>query len=356
MHDIYQQFNQKLLQWFDVNGRKDLPWQHPRCAYRVWISEIMLQQTQVKTVIPYFIKFITRFPNVNALSQASEDEVLSYWSGLGYYSRARNLYQTAHIICQQYGGEFPSEILQLTQLPGIGYSTAAAIASIAFEQPTAILDGNVRRVLSRYFLITGLPSQSSVKKKFWQIAQLCMPQQRCADYTQAIMDMGATCCTLKNPSCSICPLQFNCMAYQKQLLKDYPEKKPKKVRPTQYEQFLLLHTDDQYIYLERRPNHGIWGGLWCLPNINHDINPQHHVQNRYGMQTEAPQSVLNFKHSFTHFHLHIQSWSMFAHKKSDIRAEDDGRWFQAHEILQIGIAKPVRMIIDAFLTNTSRFT
>ena len=209
---IQAKFSLPLLEWFNCHGRKDLPWQHPRSAYRVWISEIMLQQTQVKTVIPYFNHFIAKFPDIQQLAHAYEDRVLAQWSGLGYYSRARNLHKTAKIICEKYKGEFPRELADLIALPGIGPSTAAAIASQAFNQATPILDGNVKRVLCRYFLIDGWPEHSSVKQKLWQLAKECMPTERCADYTQAIMDLGATRCTARNPDCANCPLQYTCLA------------------------------------------------------------------------------------------------------------------------------------------------
>ncbi|WP_019217249.1 A/G-specific adenine glycosylase [Legionella tunisiensis] len=221
---IQEQFSNLLLAWFDLHGRKDLPWQHPRSAYRVWISEIMLQQTQVKTVIPYFNRFIDSFPDVWQLAKASEDQVLAHWSGLGYYSRARNLSQTAKIICEKYAGEFPLALVDLVALPGIGPSTAAAIASQAFNQPTAILDGNVKRVLCRYFLIEGWPEQSAIKQRLWQLANQCMPRQRCADYTQAIMDLGATCCTVRQPNCASCPIQKTCLANIHHKTAFYPQK------------------------------------------------------------------------------------------------------------------------------------
>jgi len=226
--NILQNFTRPLLTWFGEHGRKDLPWQHPRSAYRVWISEIMLQQTQVKTVIPYFLRFLARFPDIKTLAQADEDDVLSCWSGLGYYSRARNLHKTALIIAENFKGQFPDDIKELVQLPGIGDSTAAAIASLAYNKPTAILDGNVKRVLSRYFQVRGLSQQSAVKQKLMTIANQCMSHDFCADYTQAIMDLGATCCTVKTPACTRCPLQTTCGAYKNNQVADYPEKKPKK--------------------------------------------------------------------------------------------------------------------------------
>ncbi|AHE67433.1 A/G-specific adenine glycosylase [Legionella oakridgensis ATCC 33761 = DSM 21215] len=226
--EIYEHFTLPLLQWFHQYGRKDLPWQIPGNAYAVWISEIMLQQTQVRTVIPYFLRFMNTFPTLRTLACASEDQVLAQWSGLGYYSRARNLHKTAKIICNDFHDYFPDDIETLMKLPGIGPSTAAAIASLAFNKPTAILDGNVKRVLCRYFLIAGSMEQTSVTRQLWQLAKQCMPLHDCAAYTQAIMDLGATCCTIKSPNCSNCPLHTTCLAYQTNEVAHYPHKKLKK--------------------------------------------------------------------------------------------------------------------------------
>lgn len=230
-NSLNQLFSQLLLDWYDLHGRKDLPWQLPRSPYRVWVSEIMLQQTQVQTVIPYFNRFIEHFPDIFLLANAEEDEVLSLWSGLGYYSRARNLHNTAKIISDQYNGVFPEDLNILVQLPGIGPSTAAAILSQAFNKPAAILDGNVKRVLSRFFLIEGWPEQAQVKKKLWGLASSCMPNERCADYTQAIMDLGATCCTNKNPQCLRCPVKNHCLAFHNKKQHLYPTKKNKETAP-----------------------------------------------------------------------------------------------------------------------------
>ncbi len=345
-HD--QSFTETLLTWYEEHGRKDLPWQHPRSAYRVWISEIMLQQTQVKTVISYFLNFMSHFPDVKTLALASEDQVLALWSGLGYYSRARNLHQAAKIIHKELSGVFPSEIDALIALPGIGASTAAAIASLAFNQPTAILDGNVQRVLSRYFLIPGLPSVSAVKKVFWERANQCMSQERCADYSQAIMDMGATCCTPRKPDCLSCPLRFNCEALKHGVVDDYPNKKPKKILPTQKQQFLLLHNEENRIYLEKRPPIGLWGGLWCLPSINPDQCPASYIRAAYQLSSYDARELMRIKHSFSHYHLHINALSLKCSTENTQIAECSGRWFSKGELSGLGLAKPVSMIIKRF--------
>ena len=344
-------FGETLLHWFDIHGRKDLPWQSPRNAYRVWVSEIMLQQTQVKTAIPYFIRFLTSFPDVDALAKASEDEVLAHWSGLGYYSRARNLHKTAMIIKNDHQGEFPRELKTLIQCPGIGPSTAAAILSLAYDMSTAILDGNVKRVLSRYFLIGGDPQQRVTQQKLWQLANGCMPEKRCADYTQAIMDFGATCCTPKNPLCTNCPLKTSCLAHQTDVVSLYPEKKTKKPLPTKQEQFLLIHTSDDLIYLEKRPSNGLWGGLWCLPNIDIGASPTSYVQETYVLHTEEAQPLMSMKHSFSHFHLHIFALTLQTNTNINILSVAPGRWFKAHELSTLGLAKPVQIILNCFFTT-----
>lgn len=343
-------FTLPLLHWYDQYGRKDLPWQHPRSAYRVWISEIMLQQTQVKTVIPYFLNFIARFPDIKTLALAPEDDVLAHWSGLGYYSRARNLHKTAVIIHTAYQDEFPSDLENLLKLPGIGPSTAAAIASLAFNKATAILDGNVKRVLSRYFMVSGSPELAEVKNKLWQLANTCMPQDRCADYTQAIMDMGATSCRSKKPDCVSCPLQSSCLAFKNGVVDDYPYKKQKKHIPTREQQFLLLHNKQHLIYLEKRPPTGLWGGLWCLPSIDMNICPSSHVHDTYRLKTSNPQEVMRIKHSFSHYHLHIVALSLLSQASGDWVAESTGRWFSADELSGLGLAKPVSVIIERFFS------
>lgn len=354
MTNSYHAFNQPLLDWFDQHGRKDLPWQHPRNAYRVWISEIMLQQTQVKTVIPYFLRFIEQFQDVQSLALASEDHVLSHWSGLGYYSRARHLHMTAKKIHTEYKNEFPQDLKTLLTLPGIGPSTAAAIASLAFNQRTAILDGNVRRVLSRYFRVDGQAMLATVKQTYWTLADACMPNTRCADYTQAIMDFGATCCTPKKPSCTACPLQTTCQAFQHNVVPDYPNKPLKKTLPIQRQQFLLLHTQNDLIYLEKRPSNGLWGGLWCLPSIDMDIDPSTYIDETYHLHTMDAQELMTIKHSFSHYHLHILAWSLQQQAEDNPNTECPGHWFHASEIQNIGVSTPVHQIIDRFLTLRTR--
>lgn len=346
---IQQQFSLPLLAWYDVHGRKELPWQHPRHPYRVWVSEIMLQQTQVQTVIPYFNRFMQHFPDVNALAQASDDAVLSLWSGLGYYSRARNLHRTAQIITEQFAGHFPNDLEALTTLPGIGPSTAAAILSQAYNEPTAILDGNVKRVLTRFFAIKGWPEQAQIKKTLWDLAHLCMPQQRCADYTQAIMDLGATCCTNKKPDCQHCPLHHHCSAFKNQEQELYPTKKIKKTVPVQKQQLLVLYNERDLIYLEKRPPVGIWGGLWCLPQLEQDKCPLDFIELHYALQGETPEQLLAFKHRFSHFHLEINALSIKIKSARSQIAESGGQWFSKEQLSSLGLAKPTSLILSKLL-------
>lgn len=345
---IHQEFSDPLLQWFDQHGRKNLPWQAPRSAYRVWVSEIMLQQTQVKTVIPYYHHFLNRFPDIHTLANADEDTVLAHWSGLGYYRRARNLHKAAKVIHTEFNGEFPNDPQQLIKLPGIGATTAAAIASLAFDKATAILDGNVKRVLSRYFLVDGATQQAVVQKKLWLLASLCMPKQRCADYTQAIMDLGATCCTTKNPNCTQCPLHKSCLATLHNKVSEYPNKKLKKSIPTQHQQFIVLHTNDQAVYLEKRPATGIWGGLWCLPSIDVNDCPKTHIHSTYQLETNNIQELMSFKHSFTHYHLQIKAVSLQTTIRQPLPLQTAGRWFMPNELALLGIAKPISKILHCF--------
>ena len=349
--DLQQRFSLPLLAWFETEGRKELPWQNPPTPYRVWVSEIMLQQTQVKTVIPYFLRFMEAFPDIASLAQASQDAVLARWSGLGYYSRARNLHQTASIIHTQYQDIFPSDVTTLQTLPGIGESTAAAICSLAFNKPTAILDGNVKRVLCRYFLIDGVPDKAATKQRLWDYATRCMPQQRCADYTQAIMDLGATCCTRANPQCSRCPITMTCLAKKHNKVMNYPHKKPTKSLPIKKQQFLLLYTADGLIYLEKRPATGLWGALWCLPSIAMDNNAADYVRQHYQFEVQNTKLLTHIKHSFSHFQLHIEAIALAITIPTNQLAEPQGQWFNEHALPRLGLAKPIQQILQLFVNG-----
>ena len=259
-------FAERLLDWFDDHGRKDLPWQRGINPYRVWISEIMLQQTQVQTVIPYYERFMQSFPDLQSLADADIDAVLQHWSGLGYYARARNLHKAAGAIRDNFAGEFPTAFDDVVELPGIGQSTAGAILAIAGNQRHAILDGNVKRVLARHAAVAGWPGKTDVSKQLWALAEARTPQQRVADYTQAIMDLGATLCTRSKPNCAACPVASDCAARIADDVAAYPGRKPKKAKPLR-QTTMVIAVNGAAVFLQRRPPVGIWGGLWSLPEV-----------------------------------------------------------------------------------------
>lgn len=338
-------FSAKLLSWYDSHGRKHLPWQHAITPYRVWLSEIMLQQTQVDTVIPYFNRFIERYPELKDLAEAPLDNVLHLWTGLGYYARARNLHRCAQQILDDYGGHFPSQLEQLAALPGIGPSTAAAITSIAFQQPTAILDGNVKRVLARYHAMAGWPGQSAVAKQLWQYAHQHMPRQRCRDYTQAIMDLGATLCRRAKPDCPQCPLRRDCLAHKQGDPLDFPGKKPRKRLPIKTLQMLIIQTPGGDIFLEKRPANGIWGGLWSLPELDIARDAAEYVEQRHGTLSKYQDQAL-LRHTFSHYHLDIQP-VLLVLKRTPRQVAEAGRtlWYNVKSPAKIGLAAPVKKLI-----------
>jgi A/G-specific adenine glycosylase len=298
-------FSEPLLSWFDKHGRKDLPWQESPSPYHVWVSEIMLQQTQVATVIPYYQRFMASFPKLSELAHAPLDDVLKHWSGLGYYARARNLHKTAQYVFTEHAGKLPGSQEALESLPGIGRSTAAAIRSIAYGQRAAILDGNVKRVLSRYHAITGWPGQSAVAKTLWAFAEQHTPSQRVAEYTQAIMDLGATLCTRASPSCPQCPLKYACAAFKQGNPSAYPTPKPRKNRPLKTRYFLIIENPQKQILLTRRPPTGIWGGLWSLPEVKKETQIADYLQTTYQLSIQQEETWPTLQHQFSHFQLKI---------------------------------------------------
>ena len=339
-------FATRLLAWFDEHGRKDLPWQQGITPYRVWVSEIMLQQTQVTTVIPYYERFMASFPTVNALADAPLDEVLHHWSGLGYYARARNLHRTAQLIRDEHGGEFPTDFETVVGLPGIGRSTAGAILSIASGQRHAILDGNVKRVLARYHALDGWPGQTATAKKLWDWAEAHTPGERVADYTQAVMDLGATLCTRSKPACLLCPLESDCLAHARGNATAYPGKKPKKAKPLRSTTLVMAH-DGRFLYLERRPSAGIWGGLWSLPELNGD-EP---LEDWCGARINAvPSSVVEWdtlRHGFSHYDLDIQPLEVRLDAPSRKVADtENALWYSLQTPQSIGLAAPVSALIE----------
>jgi len=297
-------FSQSLLAWFDEFGRHDLPWQQDINPYRVWVSEIMLQQTQVTTVIGYYQKFMQRFPDISTLSEATQDEVLSYWAGLGYYARGRNLHKAAMQIVEKYGGEFPQQFDDILALPGIGRSTAGAILSISLQQRFAILDGNVKRVLSRYFAVEGWPGEKAIENKLWILAEQLTPEHRFNDYTQAIMDLGATLCKRSKPDCKSCPVKQSCQAFESNEVARFPYKKPQKQKPIKQAWFVMAINENQQILLHKRPQKGIWGGLWSLPEFTSKNDYQESLQSQ-ALSEETLIEWEPFRHTFSHYHLDI---------------------------------------------------
>lgn len=336
-------FASRLIAWQRTHGRHDLPWQGTD-AYRVWLSEIMLQQTQVATVIPYYQRFTASFPTIAALAAATEEQVLAHWSGLGYYARGRNLHRAARLIVAQYGGEFPRQYERILELPGIGRSTAAAICALAYHERRAILDGNVRRVLARYCGIEGWTGNKKVEEQLWQQAEALLPQRDVATYTQALMDMGATICTRSKPKCNECPAQAGCVAFNTSRVNELPTPRPRKAVPERHATFLLLiHGND--ILLEKRPGSGIWGGLWCLPQFDDEAAAREWFM-RSGMMASEGERLETFTHTFTHFRLHTTPLKIQLSRKP-LRATQPGSvWLDAGEALRAAIPTPVRKVLE----------
>lgn len=324
-------FAARLLAWHAVHGRHDLPWQRPRSAYRVWLSEIMLQQTRVGTVTPYFRRFVERFPDIAALAAAPLDDVLALWSGLGYYARARNLHRAAQHIVAEHGGEFPTDIDAVCALPGVGRSTAGAILAQAHGQRHAVLDGNVKRVLARHAGVAGWPGEKRVAEALWREAEARLPHARLADYTQAIMDLGATVCVVRAPRCLVCPVSQDCVARRQDRIAERPGARPRRRRP-QRERLLLLIRDGERLWFERRPPSGIWGALWCPPMLD-----DAETLMRWGAaQAELPP----IRHGFTHFDLRLRPL-LLAPPPMGI-AETGGEWLTIADALQRGLPAPIR--------------
>lgn len=335
----------KLLAWSKKHGRKNLPWQHTSDPYPIWLSEIMLQQTQVSTVINYFERFTGRFPTIKSLADAPLDEVLAIWSGLGYYARARNLHKAARIIAADYNGAFPKDYAEIIELPGIGKSTAGAILAFSDNQRHPILDGNVKRVLSRYYAVEGYPGKRDVEQKLWQLADENTPAKKVSVYTQAIMDLGATVCTRKKPQCPDCPLNDSCAANRMGLQSQMPTPKPKKSMPTRQVIMLVISNSDSHVLLERRPPSGIWGGLWSLPECDVDTDIRRHCMQRLGLAVTETGVLAQFKHSFSHYHLIIRPHQLTAIGTLALK-EDRLNWFEPHQVNQLGLPKPVKSVLD----------
>ena len=340
-----EQFSRRILEWFECHGRKDLPWQINPTPYRVWVSEIMLQQTQVATVIPYFEKFIGRFPDITSLAQAAQDEVLHYWSGLGYYARARNLHKAAQAVVERHQGTFPLTFDEVEALPGIGRSTAGAILSLGAGQSWPILDGNVKRVLARCFAVEGWPGQSAVLKSLWRLSERYTPNQSTAAYNQAMMDMGATVCTRSSPRCEQCPLVSFCQACANGEQSRYPGSKPRRNQPVKSVQMLLVRNPQGELLLEQRPPSGIWGGLWCFPECALEDDPNHWIEQRYGLKVGEVVKKNPFRHTFSHFHLDIHPVeTALVGGKLEVM-ERAYVWYNDTNAKRLGIPAPVERLI-----------
>lgn len=346
MHD----FADRLLAWFDDHGRKDLPWQQPD-PYCVWVSEIMLQQTQVATVIPYFERFMTSFPHVAALADADIDAVLRHWSGLGYYARARNLHKAAQIVRDEHAGRFPDAFDDIVALPGIGRSTAGAILSLAFGKRYPILDGNVKRVLARHRAIRGWPGTTAVAGMLWAAADENTPHHRVADYTQAIMDLGASLCSRTRPACDACPVSSDCAARIARSVEEYPGRKPGKRKPLK-QTTMVLAVCDGAVYLEKRPPAGIWGGLWSFPEVTND-DVVSWCEQTLSCESRDVRKLDTLRHSFSHYDLDIQPVVVHVDDGSR-KVADNGSatWHRFGESPPGGIAAPVQQLIDTLDTNS----
>jgi len=340
-------FAEQLLDWFDQHGRKTLPWQTNKTPYRVWISEVMLQQTQVATVIPYFNRFLDQFPSIDKLAAASEDEVLHLWTGLGYYARARNLHATAKQVIKEYNGEFPTSVEELETLPGIGRSTAGAIIAICHGTYAAILDGNVKRVLARHFTIGGWPGNTQTQKLLWQKAEALTPHHRIADYTQAIMDLGATVCTRSSPNCTACPYSKTCSARKNNTIDQYPGKKPKKVMPVKSTVMLIAQQNGK-VLLQKRPSKGLWGGLWSFPECE-SAEAIDSLLRSLNLEELERTPLLEFRHTFSHYHLEIAPIQITTRESNRVSEPGGEIWFDMTEPPSVGLTKPVTRILAELL-------
>jgi A/G-specific adenine glycosylase len=339
-------FAPRVLAWFDEHGRKSLPWQENKTPYRVWISEIMLQQTQVTTVIPYYHKFMASFPDVEALAKAEQDEVLAHWSGLGYYARARNMHKAAKMLVDEFDNEFPQSVEGVCELPGIGRSTAAAILSISRGVQAAILDGNVKRVLARFHAVPTWPGEKKTENAMWDLAEYYMPSERCGDYTQAMMDLGATLCTRSKPQCLICPLEADCQGRLAEDPTQFPIRKPKKAaKPEKSIQLLVLMNQQKHLLLEKRPQTGIWGGLWSLPELSSDESVVLHVEQRFMAHVQLVTPLSSFRHTFSHYHLDISPSQIQIEEPSMVMEGEKYQWFSQQDALTLGLPAPVRSIL-----------
>ena len=340
-------FAEALLDWFYRHGRHDLPWQSNPTPYRIWVSEIMLQQTQVAVVVPYFDRFMRRFPDLGALAAASRDEVLHLWSGLGYYARARNLHEAARILVDQHRGQFPERIELVQALPGIGRSTAGAILSLALGQHHPILDGNCKRVLARCFAVPGWPGTSAVAARLWSLAEALTPVQATAAFNQAMMDLGATLCARSAPSCDLCPISARCRALAQGRVTEYPAPKPRRKAPLRAVQMLLILDPSGRVMMQRRPPTGIWGGLWAPPEIGADEDAEAWCSDRLGAVVTRLEMLPVRRHTFSHFQLDIRPVVLrLGAPPSRVADSPDADWADPADPGALGMPAPIRPILD----------
>jgi A/G-specific adenine glycosylase len=337
-------FAARVVRWQRAHGRHDLPWQGTRDAYRVWLSEVMLQQTQVATVIPYYLRFLERFPTVRALASAGEDEVLGLWSGLGYYARGRNLLRAARVVAERHAGSFPSRFEDLVELPGVGRSTAGAIAAIAGGERRAILDGNVRRVLSRHAGIAGDPASARVIARLWEAAESRLPALGIETYTQGMMDLGARVCTARAPACRSCPVAGDCVARIEERLAELPGKRARKPAPRRRVQMLVVVSQGE-VLLEKRPPSGIWGGLWSLPEVEAGADPARALERDWGLSASSSAALPAFEHAFTHFTLEVTPWLLRPRKPAALARECTASWLALSDLAGAALPSPVKKLL-----------
>ena len=354
-------FSDAIIAWQKVHGRHTLPWQNTRNAYLVWLSEIMLQQTQVTAVLGYYARFLARFPDVQSLAAAPVEDVMAQWSGLGYYTRARNLHKCAQRVVAEYDGIFPSDPRLLAELPGIGRSTAAAIAAFSSGARAAIMDGNVKRVFARVFGIDSYPGERKTEEAMWRRAEALLPESGIEAYTQGLMDMGATLCTRSSPSCERCPLQARCVAFASNRTKDLPVRKPKKVSPEK-QAIMLAIVDDGQVLLEQRPATGIWGGLMSLPELDghvltedDDVAPADHTQlmqatARFG-EMESYERLSTITHVFTHYKLHIAPYRITLARRQQLVAQGGHVWVDGEAIADAPLPAPIKKLLLELMGN-----
>ncbi|MBJ3815865.1 A/G-specific adenine glycosylase [Shimwellia pseudoproteus] len=338
------QFSRQVLDWYDKYGRKTLPWQQEKTPYKVWLSEVMLQQTQVTTVIPYFQRFMAQFPTVTDLANAPLDEVLHLWTGLGYYARARNLHKAAQQVAGQHNGEFPQTFDEVAALPGVGRSTAGAILSLSLGQHFPILDGNVKRVLARCYAVSGWPGKKEVENRLWQLSESVTPADGVARFNQAMMDLGAMVCTRSRPKCELCPLNSGCEALATGSQALYPGKKPKQTLPERTGYFLLMQHDGE-VFLQQRPPVGLWGGLYCFPQFDDEAALRAWLAQRH-ISADNLHQLTAFRHTFSHFHLDIVPMWLSVSSIRGCMDERPGLWYNLGQPPSVGLAAPVERLLQ----------